>query len=154
MELRDVIRRTCDRQGAVVIPTFAVGRAQVLLLLIARLKESGEIPDVRVYLDSPMAIDATELLFEFAAEHRLSRADAAAIGRSATLVRTVEESKALDGACDADELIAWLRRLGIAPRQVFVTHGEARASDTLRSRTQNELGWNVSVPEFRDEVEL
>jgi metallo-beta-lactamase family protein len=231
LELRDVIRRTCDRQGVVVIPTFAVGRAQVLLLLIARLKEAGEIPDVPVYLDSPMAIDATELLLEFAAEHRLSRADAAAIGRSATLVRTAEESKALDrirqpavilaasgmatggrvlhhlkvfatderntilfsghqaggtrGAAlvagateirihgesfpvraevtqlesasahaDADELIAWLRRLGIAPRQVFVTHGEARASDTLRSRVQNELGWNVSVPEFRDEVEL
>lgn len=231
IELRDVIRRTCDRQGVTVIPTFAVGRAQLLLLLIARLKEAGDIPDVPVYLDSPMAIDATELLLDFVAEHRLSRADATAIGRSARLVRTAEESKALDrirgpaiilaasgmatggrvvhhlkvfatderntilfsgfqaggtrGAAlvagatqvrihgesfpvraevtqlesasahaDADELIAWLRQLAMAPRQVFVTHGEANASDALRSRIQRELGWAVSVPEYRDEAEL
>jgi metallo-beta-lactamase family protein len=95
-ELRDVVRRTCRRGGVTIIPTFAVGRAQLLLLLLARLEEAGEIPDVPVYLDSPMAIDATQLLLDFVAEHRLSTADAVAIGRSAALVRTAEESKSLD----------------------------------------------------------
>jgi len=95
-ELGDVIRRTCERRGIVVIPTFAVGRAQLLLLLIARLKAAAAIPDVPVYLDSPMAIDATELLIQHAGEHRLSAADAAAVGRTARLIRTAEESKALD----------------------------------------------------------
>lgn len=95
-ELREVIHRTCQRRGVIVIPTFAVGRAQLLLLLVARLKAAGEIPDVPVYLDSPMAIDATELFTRFGAEHRLSTADAAAVGRIAALVRTAQESKALD----------------------------------------------------------
>jgi metallo-beta-lactamase family protein len=230
-ELREVIRRTCERGGVLVIPTFAVGRAQLLLLLIARLKAAGEIADVPVFLDSPMAIDATELLERFGAEHRLSASEAAAIGRVAALVREPEESKALDrlrqpaiilsasgmatggrvlhhlkvfvsdarntilfsgfqaggtrGAAlvagaghirihgeafavraevaqlqsvsahaDADELLAWLRQMPHAPRRTFVTHGEPAASDALRQRIQSELGWQVSTPEFRDEVAL
>jgi metallo-beta-lactamase family protein len=40
------------------------------------------------------------------------------------------------------------------PRQVFVTHGEASASDALRQRIQTELGWSATVPEYRDEVAL
>lgn len=95
-ELGNVIRRTCERRGIVVIPTFAVGRAQLLLLLIARLKAAKLIPDIPVFLDSPMAIDATELLARHAAEHRLSPAESAAVGRTARLVRTADESKALD----------------------------------------------------------
>jgi metallo-beta-lactamase family protein len=55
---------------------------------------------------------------------------------------------------DADEVIAWLRQLRTAPRHVFVTHGEPRASDALRQRLQSELGWTASVPEYRDEAEL
>jgi metallo-beta-lactamase family protein len=96
LELRAVLHRTCERGGVLVIPTFAVGRAQLLLLLIARLKAAGEIADIPVFLDSPMAIDATELLERFGAEHRLSASDAAAVGRVATLVREPEESKTLD----------------------------------------------------------
>lgn len=95
-ELGNVIRRTCERRGIVIIPTFAVGRAQLLLLLIARLKAAKLIPDIPVFLDSPMAIDATELLARHAAEHRLSPAESAAVGRTARLVRTADESKALD----------------------------------------------------------
>jgi metallo-beta-lactamase family protein len=95
-EMGDVIRRTCERRGVVVIPTFAVGRAQLLLLLIARLKAAQAIPDVPVYLDSPMAIDATELLTRHATEHRLSAAEAATVGHTARLVHTAEESRALD----------------------------------------------------------
>jgi metallo-beta-lactamase family protein len=95
-ELGDAIRRTSERRGIVVIPTFAVGRAQLLLLLIARLKAAQRVPDIPVYLDSPMAIDATELLMRHAAEHRLSAAEAATVGSIARLVRTAEESKALD----------------------------------------------------------
>jgi metallo-beta-lactamase family protein len=55
---------------------------------------------------------------------------------------------------DADEVIAWLRQLRSAPRRIFVTHGEASASDTLRQRLQSELGWAASVPEYRDRVQL
>jgi metallo-beta-lactamase family protein len=95
-EIADVIRRTFERRGVVVIPTFAVGRAQLLLLLIARLKAARAIPDIPVYLDSPMAIDATELLIRHATEHRLSGTEAAEVGRTAKLVHTADESKVLD----------------------------------------------------------
>lgn len=230
-ELREPVRRACERGGVVVIPTFAVGRAQLLLLLIARLKSSGQIPDVPVYLDSPMAIDATELLLRFSSEHRLTSEEAQALGRVASLVRTPDQSRELDrirqpaiilaasgmatggrvlhhlkvfapeprnlilfagfqaggtrGAAlvggaesirihgetvavraqvaqldcvsahaDATELIAWMRRMGKPPRRVFITHGEAAASDALRQKIQGELDWPAEVPEYRDRVDL
>lgn len=57
--LGEVIKRTAARGGIVVVPAFAVGRAQSLLFAIYRLKQRGEIPDLPVYLNSPMAIDMT-----------------------------------------------------------------------------------------------
>ncbi|MBL0085214.1 MAG: MBL fold metallo-hydrolase [Ideonella sp.] len=61
-ELGRIVRDTMGRGGTVLLPTFAVGRAQALLVLLQRLKAAGEIPDrVPIYLDSPMAIEATEL---------------------------------------------------------------------------------------------
>lgn len=96
VQLGEAIRRACSRNGVVLIPTFAVGRAQLLLLLIARLKASGQIPDVPVYLDSPMAIDATELMRRFEGEQRVAVSDLEAMHRLARLVRTADESKALD----------------------------------------------------------
>ena len=94
-ELGPIIRAASARGATIVMPAFAVGRAQLLLLLLARLKAKGAIPDLPVYLDSPMAIDATELYRVFTAEHRLSWSETAAMGRVATLVHTVEQSKAL-----------------------------------------------------------
>jgi metallo-beta-lactamase family protein len=90
------LNRALLRGGAVVIPAFAVGRAQSLLYHIARLKARRTIPDVPVYLNSPMAIDATELYARHAAEHRLSEAQAREAFSVATLVRTPEESRALN----------------------------------------------------------
>lgn len=95
-ELGDALRRAFDRKGVVLVPTFAVGRAQLLLLLIARLKAAGRIPDVPVYLDSPMAIDATQLLLRFETELKISKSDFDAMHALARLIRSPEESKALD----------------------------------------------------------
>lgn len=60
-ELAPVIRRVAARGGVIVIPAFAVGRAQGLMLHIARLRQRGEIPAVPVFLNSPMAINATAI---------------------------------------------------------------------------------------------
>jgi metallo-beta-lactamase family protein len=54
-----VISETLSRSGVVVVPAFAVGRAQHLLHLLTTLRDAGRIPTCPVYLDSPMAIDAT-----------------------------------------------------------------------------------------------
>jgi metallo-beta-lactamase family protein len=95
-ELAAPLDRALARGGVVVIPTFAIGRAQLLLHLIARLKGRGAIPDVPVYLNSPMAEDATPLYQDFPREHRLSAVELAAMSRVAHFVNTVEESKALN----------------------------------------------------------
>lgn len=94
--LGDVIRRVAGRGGVVLIPAFAVGRTETILLHLSRLRERGQIPDVPIYLNSPMAIDVTEVYRRHPAEHRL---DAAELGRMyslATPVHSVDESKLLN----------------------------------------------------------
>ncbi|MDH4062159.1 MAG: MBL fold metallo-hydrolase [Aquincola sp.] len=60
--LGDIIRHTVQRGGSVLLPSFAVGRAQALLLVLQRLKRAGDIPpSLPIFLDSPMAIAATDL---------------------------------------------------------------------------------------------
>jgi metallo-beta-lactamase family protein len=81
----------------VVVPAFAVGRAQTLLYFISRLKARGAIPDVPVYLNSPMAIDATRLYHQYRAEHRLSPQQCEQACATAKMVNTADESRALNG---------------------------------------------------------
>jgi len=95
-ELAGVIQRTAKRGGIVLIPSFAVARAQTLLHLIARLKAEGRIPDLPVYLNSPMAVDVTRLYRRWRHEHRLDEAQCARMCSVARLVNTVEESKHLN----------------------------------------------------------
>lgn len=71
-ELAQAILETFDRGGLVVIPAFAVGRTQLLLYHLYMLMEKGKIPKTRIYLDSPMAIEATKLYLDFHADHRLA----------------------------------------------------------------------------------
>ena len=59
--LADAIRRTIGRGGSVVIPAFAVDRTELVLLALARLQASGSIPEVPVYVDSPMALAALDV---------------------------------------------------------------------------------------------
>ncbi len=94
--LADVIHRTVARHGVIVIPSFAVGRAQTLLYYIHLLKATQAVPDIPVFLDSPMAADATRIFHEHRALHRLTDAQCDAMCRAAHIVNSVEESKALD----------------------------------------------------------
>jgi metallo-beta-lactamase family protein len=93
--LAQVVNRTVGRGGHVIVPAFAVGRAQLLLHLLRLLKDSGRIPDVPVYLDSPMATDATALYQRHLGEHRLDAAACAAMSRGVHIVATPDESRAL-----------------------------------------------------------
>ncbi len=60
-ELAQIIRDTARRGGSVVVPAFAMGRTQIMLYILRDLKTRGIIPDLPVYVDSPMAISVTEL---------------------------------------------------------------------------------------------
>ncbi|MBB3066265.1 MBL fold metallo-hydrolase RNA specificity domain-containing protein [Limibacillus halophilus] len=95
-KLADVINQTVSGGGSVLIPSFAVGRTQALLYHLHQLKQTGRIANVPVYLDSPMAIDASELFLAHHDEHRLTAAESRSACRAATFVRDVEGSKALD----------------------------------------------------------
>jgi len=95
-ELGHWLAGACARGGVTVIPAFAVGRTQALMLHIARLKEQRALPDVPVYLDSPMAIDATGLYQRFNSEHRLTEEECRRMCQAAQLINTPEQSKAVD----------------------------------------------------------
>ena len=90
------ISRAVARGGVVVIPAFAVGRAQTLMYAMHLLKEGGRIPDVPVYLNSPMAANVTGIFHRHRGEHRLSPRQCDAMCAAAKVVNTVEESKALN----------------------------------------------------------
>lgn len=95
-ELGAIVRRTAERGGVLLVPSFAVGRTQTVLHLLARLKQRGAIPDLPVFLNSPMAIDATELFCKHSSEHRLTEDECRAMCHVAKVTRSVSESKALN----------------------------------------------------------
>jgi metallo-beta-lactamase family protein len=230
-ELASVIRATAKRGGTVLVPAFAVGRTQMLLYYLHRLARDRRIPSLPIYLDSPMAINASEIFCRNHQDHRLSEAQSRETFGVAEYVRDVEDSKALDaddspkvivsasgmltggrvlhhlkvfgrdprhtilftgfqapgtrgeallhGAervkvhggwlrvraeirsldmlsahADADEILGWLRGFESAPRMTFINHGEPRASDALRVRIHEELGWPCHLPEQGEQIAL
>ena len=97
VKLAEVINQTVQRKGVVVIPVFAVGRAQELLYYIHLLKSSGAIGNnIPVYLNSPMAVDATAIFNHFKSEHRLTPEQSYALCHTAHMVNSIEASKQLN----------------------------------------------------------
>jgi metallo-beta-lactamase family protein len=95
-KLAEVINRTSARGGVLVIPSFAVGRAQALMYCIHLLKQRGLIHHLPVYLNSPMAASATEVFHKHAGELRLSHAECQAMTEHVQVVQSVEESRILN----------------------------------------------------------
>lgn len=94
--LADIVGRTIARGGKVLLPSFAVGRAQVLLLLLQRLKRRGAIPkDLPIFVDSPMALEATTLHKRHAALMRVPPREMKALTDGVTMVATVQQSMRL-----------------------------------------------------------
>ncbi len=230
-ELLGALGDVIDARGVAVVPTFAVGRAQQLLVHLDHLQRGGRLPAVPIYLDSPMAVEATSVYARRCGEHRLDAEECERLKRIARFITTAQQSRELDAGegpmiilaasgmatggrvvhhlkrfapdprnlillsgyqaggtrgaalaggagqirihgaevpvraqvrqlhslsahADADGLIAWARALKRAPSQVFVTHGDAGASDALRARIEHELRWPAMVPDYRDRFEL
>jgi metallo-beta-lactamase family protein len=97
------VRRAAAERGWLLVPAFAVGRSQELLYTLRELEDTGRIPRLPVYLDSPMAIEATVIYARHPEEHDAELARVAAGGerpfapRRLSVCRTVEESKRLNG---------------------------------------------------------
>jgi metallo-beta-lactamase family protein len=125
-KLAAIINRTIERGGVVIVPTFAVGRAQELLYYLHLLKVKRAIPDVPVYLNSPMAVDATRIFHDHPSEHRLSRDQCDAMCRTAKIVNSVEESERLNTAAGPMIILA---ASGMATGGRVVHHLKAFAPD-------------------------
>lgn len=135
-ELAAAVMRTIGRGGIVVVPSFAVGRAQSLLYHIHRLKADGRIPaSLPVYLNSPMATDVTSLYERFPGDHRLTREQCRAMSRTVTFVNTVEQSRhvntlhhpmiivAASGMATGGRVIHHLRAFAPEPRNLILFSG-------------------------------
>lgn len=96
LKLADVINRTVQRNGVIVIPSFAVGRAQTLLYYLQLLRKEKSIPDIPVFLNSPMAINASHLYCTYHPEQRLSRQECQDVCNVAQYIKTAEESERLN----------------------------------------------------------
>jgi metallo-beta-lactamase family protein len=101
-QLADVINRTLGRGGNVIIPTFALERAQELMFHFSRLVRAGRIPQVKVFMDSPMAVDVTAVFERFREYYDeemkalISGAEAPLRFPGLTMVRTADESKRIN----------------------------------------------------------
>ncbi len=236
-QLADVVRRTVAAGGNVVIPTFAVERAQELIYHISRLMEGERIPHVPVFLDSPMAVEATAIferhrecyddetrqlldsgrqplrfpglrMVRSVAEskeindlrkpaiimagsgmcthgrikhhlvHNITRPECTILfpgyqargtlgrqilegnphvrihGREWRVRARIEELHGLSGHADHTTLLRWLGALATPPRRLFITHGEEETSLGFAEEIRKTLGWQVSVPEYQEVVEL
>jgi metallo-beta-lactamase family protein len=109
--LAEVVHRSIKRGGVMLIAAFAVGRAQQLLYLFQLLKSADRIPDLPVYIDSPMACDATAVYREHQEDHDLSDGaldpeHPALGGRKVILARSAAESKAINRTAGPAVIIA------------------------------------------------
>jgi metallo-beta-lactamase family protein len=107
-DLARIVHAAVDRGGPVVIPAFAVGRSQELLWRLRRLEDQQRIPILPVYLDSPMAIDVSEVYARHPEDHDVAPApspDALRCHRL-RLLRTVEDSKSLNDRVEPMVIVA------------------------------------------------
>jgi metallo-beta-lactamase family protein len=133
--LKDVIDRTVRRGGTVVIPAFAIGRTQSLLYELWLLKMRGELDLVPIYVDSPMATNATDLMSAHMDDHRLQPVVCREAFAMATYVRDTEGSKALtasrmpkvivsaSGMATGGRVLHHIKAFGTDPRNTILFAG-------------------------------
>ncbi len=236
-QLQAVINQTAERGGKVVIPTFAIERAQELLYFIKLLRREEKIPAIDCFIDSPMAIDITGIysafpeylngssperlaaggsLFSFPLlnmtretkdsiainSHRgpaiimagsgmctggrikhhlvqhISRPESTVLfvgyqargtlgriilerpeevrilGRNHPVRARIEAINGFSAHADRDEIVDWLDKWIRPPKQVFIVHGEEESSLALAETIRTRFGWDSSVPEYRQTVDL
>lgn len=94
--LAQYIRETVQQGGILLIPVFAVGRAQEMLFYLHQLKQQGRIPHIPIYLNSPMAVDASEIFQLHCNEHRLNPQQCAEMFADVHMVNSIEQSQSLN----------------------------------------------------------
>ena len=235
--LGDVVNRVVKRGGSIVIPAFAIGRTQTFMYYLRQLENLQRIPKVPVYVDSPMALSATDLYLKHKEDHDLEFARDEQNGGDPLnvhefhLARSVEESKQINdvkipciiisasgmatggrvlhhlahrlgdarncvilGGFQAEgtrgralqegakslnlfgqtvpvlaeivemgqfsahagksELLRWLTGLQVPPKQVYLTHGEPQAAQSLQQLIATNFKWPASVARYLQAVTI
>jgi metallo-beta-lactamase family protein len=235
--LADIVNRVVKRGGSIVIPAFAIGRTQTFMFYLRQLEDLQKIPKVPVYVDSPMALSATDLYLKYKEDHDLEFSREEQGGgdpldvHTFHLARSVAESKAIndvktpciiisasgmvtggrvlhhlaqrlgdsrncvilggfqaegtrgralqDGAktltlfgqavpvraeivemgqfsahAGKSELLRWLGGLQAAPKQVYLTHGEPAAAQSLQQAITEKFKWKAAVARYLDSVQI
>jgi len=235
--LGDIVNRVVKRGGSIVIPAFAVGRTQTFMYLLKELENLQRIPKVPVYVDSPMALSATDLYLKHKEDHDLQFAREEQNGGDPLsvhefhLARSVEDSKKINdvktpciiisasgmatggrvlhhllhrladarncvilGGFQAEgtrgralqegaktltlfgqvvpvraeivemgqfsahagksELLRWMTGLQVPPKQVYLTHGEPQAAQSLQQAVTTNFRWTAAVARYLDTVEI
>lgn len=150
-ELANVLTRTHQRGGKVVIPSFALERAQEVILALKRLRRAGRVPAVPVYVDSPLTVDITQVFrlhpecYDEEVGKLLRSGDSPFDFEGLRYVQSVEESKTLDtrdepcviisasGMCEAGRILHHLKATVENPRNTIVIVG-FQAQHTLGRR--------------------
>lgn len=103
-ELAQVIQDTSAKGGKVIIPAFAIGRTQELIFILHLLSDEGAIPEIPIFVDSPMAVKATGIFkahpecYDQATKEAFTSHSVNPFGfERLTLIRDVDESKKLNG---------------------------------------------------------
>lgn len=99
--LSDAVNRVVKRSGVIVVPSFAIGRTQLLMYLLRELQDAKRIPDVPVYVDSPMAISVTALYLSHHEDHNKTLLGEEATGdpfatRTVHMTQSTDQSKAIN----------------------------------------------------------
>lgn len=97
-QLEELVGPVLKRSGVVLIPAFAVGRTQSLLLHLGRLMDGGRIPEVPIFVNSPMATNASEIYSHHPEEQKISPAEVHQMYAKAKYVKSVDQSIALNEA--------------------------------------------------------
>jgi metallo-beta-lactamase family protein len=118
------VQRAVERKGWLLIPAFAVGRSQEILYALRELEKAGRIPSLAVYLDSPMAIEATAIYARHPEEE--DPGTGPFIPRRFHLARSVQDSKALN---DVDGPVIVISGSGMATGGRVLHHLRHRLSD-------------------------
>jgi len=235
--LGDVVNRVVKRGGSIVIPAFAIGRTQTFMYYLRQLENLQRIPKVPVYVDSPMALSATDLYLKYKEDHDTEFGRDEKNGGDPLnvhefhLARSVQESKQINdvktpciiisasgmvtggrvlhhlaqrlgdarncvilGGFQAEgtrgralqegakslnlfgqtvpvlaeivemgqfsahagksELLRWLTGLQVPPKQVYLTHGEPQAAQSLQQAISTNFKWPAAVARYLDTVTI
>jgi metallo-beta-lactamase family protein len=236
-QLGDIINRVVKRGGSIVIPAFAIGRTQTFMYYLRQLEDLQRVPKVPVYVDSPMALSATDLYLKYKEDHDAEFAREEQSGGDPLdvhefhLARSVQDSKMINdvktpciivsasgmvtggrvlhhllhrlsdprdcvilGGFQAEgtrgraleegaktmklfgqvvpvraevvemgqlsahagrsELLRWLTGLQVPPKQVYLTHGEPEAAQSLQQAITTNFHWKAAVARYLETIEI